>query len=377
MLSGPKRLTLTNSILNAKNSRQRANRGLDGGEFAEYVEEAKLRLTRNGFTRSFELDEEPQRQDKLTTWIEYLDFEYAWYEWHARSVKLEQQVYDDAWEKLVDEGVLRPHETDVSKIDLASQRLNERLEAQKAVESAKLAATSVYAWAQSARQDRSSEQEDAGGRIHAAKERLDLIRRRNELIGEVVEKQRGLTSEPRELNEAQESNVGTHARRGTKRRLEGFKNGASGSKRRKQNNEEPTSDCESAGAKYAHFEDAADDTRTPKRSGGGVQAPATQHGTSAISQSSSSPASGLRVLGQDDRSSYNELLVNDTTSKHCKKKREEIKTIPCPPQLKPVRGRKASSITVNPAKLTAPMLRRISRIAERAGKVKNSGGHFW
>jgi hypothetical protein len=37
------------------------------------------RPAEHGFTRSFELDKEPKRQDTLTTCIEYLDFEYCWY----------------------------------------------------------------------------------------------------------------------------------------------------------------------------------------------------------------------------------------------------------------------------------------------------------
>lgn len=46
--------------------------------FPEYVEALKERLAKHGFTRTFHLDKDPDRQDKLTTWIEYLGYEYWW-----------------------------------------------------------------------------------------------------------------------------------------------------------------------------------------------------------------------------------------------------------------------------------------------------------
>jgi hypothetical protein len=84
------------------------------GEFPEYVEEFKRRLPQHGFTRTFQLDEDPKQQDKLTAWIEYLNFEYSWYDRYTRSFKRLQPEYDEAWQKLVDSGVLRPGETDVT-----------------------------------------------------------------------------------------------------------------------------------------------------------------------------------------------------------------------------------------------------------------------
>ena len=66
----------------------------------------KQGLTEHGFTQSFQLDEDPERQDKLTTWIEYLDFEYWWYDKDMRFVKRHQPQYDEAWKKLVDLKVL-------------------------------------------------------------------------------------------------------------------------------------------------------------------------------------------------------------------------------------------------------------------------------
>ncbi|KAK4097009.1 hypothetical protein N658DRAFT_489536 [Parathielavia hyrcaniae] len=81
------------------------------GGFPEYVAEAKRRLARHGFTRTFQLDKDPAQQDKLTTWIEYLNYEYSWHDRYERSIERLQPKCDEAWEKLVDSGVLRPGET--------------------------------------------------------------------------------------------------------------------------------------------------------------------------------------------------------------------------------------------------------------------------
>ncbi|KAI0855151.1 hypothetical protein F4860DRAFT_54298 [Xylaria cubensis] len=45
------------------------------GKFPEYAEAARVRLAHHGFTQSFELLEDAEKQDDRTTWIEYLEFE--------------------------------------------------------------------------------------------------------------------------------------------------------------------------------------------------------------------------------------------------------------------------------------------------------------
>jgi hypothetical protein len=55
----------------------------------------KRSLARHGFTRPIELDEDPERQDKLTTWIEFLDFEHWFYDKDMRIVKRLQPEYDE------------------------------------------------------------------------------------------------------------------------------------------------------------------------------------------------------------------------------------------------------------------------------------------
>jgi len=80
--------------------------------FPDYVDNVKLRLAQHGFTRPFQLDKDPSRQDKLTTWIEYLNYEYAWHDRLTRRVEHLQAPHDAAWTKLVESGVLRPSETE-------------------------------------------------------------------------------------------------------------------------------------------------------------------------------------------------------------------------------------------------------------------------
>ncbi|KAI1108505.1 hypothetical protein F5Y14DRAFT_436046 [Nemania sp. NC0429] len=82
-----------------------------GDTFSGYVDAVKSRLARHGFTRLSQLKEEPKQQDKLATWIEYLNFEYWWLDRYTRSVERQKPQYEKAWQDLVDAKVLRPNET--------------------------------------------------------------------------------------------------------------------------------------------------------------------------------------------------------------------------------------------------------------------------
>ena len=77
-----------------------------------YIDSLNKRFTKHGFTRIFHLDQDPMRQDKLTTWIEYLNYEYRWHDEFVYLVKCHQAQYDFAWKQLVDSKVLRPWETE-------------------------------------------------------------------------------------------------------------------------------------------------------------------------------------------------------------------------------------------------------------------------
>ncbi|KAK4196396.1 hypothetical protein QBC40DRAFT_9943 [Triangularia verruculosa] len=80
-------------------------------DFEGYVAAARRRLRDHGFTEEFRLDEDPRRQDKRLTWIEYLEFEYWWLDKRAKSVEAAQERHERAWKEVVGSGIPRPGET--------------------------------------------------------------------------------------------------------------------------------------------------------------------------------------------------------------------------------------------------------------------------
>ena len=160
----------------------------------KYTESAKHRLPKYGFTQSFQFHEDPERQDKLTTWIEFLNYEYRKYENETDTIKRLQPQFDEAWKKLVESEVLRPLETAESLWDLTSviQRQNERHEAEDAVERATLtvkAAEKAFQEAQCASlsgQSLSQIEEKLSAtrsQLAALTASLEQINRRSDLIG--------------------------------------------------------------------------------------------------------------------------------------------------------------------------------------------------
>lgn len=98
-----------------KRGRQRRwhrERGCNG--FSDYVDAVKRRLARHGFTQPFQLQEDPKLQDKLTTWIEYLCFEYWWLDRHTDSIERLKPDHDRRWQELVDKKIPKLHETEDS-----------------------------------------------------------------------------------------------------------------------------------------------------------------------------------------------------------------------------------------------------------------------
>ena len=90
---------------------RRIHRERDCHSFHDYFEAANRRLLRHNFTLPVQLDEDPKKQNKLTTWIEYLEFECWWLDRYIQLIEHAKPVYDEAWQELVDLKVLKPHET--------------------------------------------------------------------------------------------------------------------------------------------------------------------------------------------------------------------------------------------------------------------------
>lgn len=122
----------------------------DCNGFADYFEAVKRRLADHGFIRSFELEEDPTQQDKLTTWIEYLGFESWWFDKHIGDIDRLAPEHDKAWKELVDSKIVGPHDTpeSVRSDQTALQREIEIRQAQAEVHMAKEEAASVYEFTQ-------------------------------------------------------------------------------------------------------------------------------------------------------------------------------------------------------------------------------------
>lgn len=171
---------------------QRSNS--EEGRFPIYINAVKRSFARHEFTRPFELNEDLERQGKLTTWIEFVDYEYWLYKKGMRFVKRHQPQYDEAWKKLVDSKILRPFETEefICNIASAFRHASEREQAEKAVKSAKADVMSAEKAITGPGRSSLSHREPREG-VAAAQSRLDSaikilesIKRRNDLVYEFI-----------------------------------------------------------------------------------------------------------------------------------------------------------------------------------------------
>ncbi|KAJ9137658.1 hypothetical protein NKR23_g8955 [Pleurostoma richardsiae] len=93
---------------------QRRRRKQFEGRIAEYTQWARIfLLNTHSYTApvEFEFNEDPKKQDQLTTWIEYLAYEHNFYSCRYAWYKRREKWYEAQWNKLVDSGVLGPRET--------------------------------------------------------------------------------------------------------------------------------------------------------------------------------------------------------------------------------------------------------------------------
>ncbi|KAK5998719.1 hypothetical protein PT974_01101 [Cladobotryum mycophilum] len=109
-------------------------RGCNG--LSDYEEAVKRRLEQHNFSRAFHLEEKPGQQDKLTTWIEYLNFEYWWLDRHTKFLEGLESGHDKTWQELVDTQMVKPHETQeyIRGLESAMQRATDEERAEKIVE---------------------------------------------------------------------------------------------------------------------------------------------------------------------------------------------------------------------------------------------------
>jgi hypothetical protein len=110
----------TAMLTSIKNERERQHRysvedGLarkkDEERFPAYVFAMRARLGRHGFERAVQLEQDPKDQDTLTTWIEYLNYEYWVRDRFAKKAAHLQAQHDQLLDDLMKANVLLPNET--------------------------------------------------------------------------------------------------------------------------------------------------------------------------------------------------------------------------------------------------------------------------
>ena len=152
----------------------------------------KKLLAEYGFTRPFQPHDDLARQDKLTTWIEYLGSEYARHYRYNRLLKKLQPEYDQAWKTLEDAKVLRPFETEeyICTIKSAYHQDSEEEQAAAAVKSAAAVLVSCQkdrtndCGLQMGRAEHVTKRAVAQARLDAAETSLKVIKRRDDLVTE-------------------------------------------------------------------------------------------------------------------------------------------------------------------------------------------------
>lgn len=168
--------------------------------FPKYVEELTQRLERHNFELPPAFDKAPSgfsrhldRQDKLATWIEYLNYEFTRHDDYTKWLETCQPGYDAALAQLMDAQILRPFEkvrTSTSDICRPSnmeitRRKEERRRAEEAWENAKKAVQWRTALGVSAPRHQ-IEEEDR--QLVEAKERLRSVNKRAYVLSDFARK---------------------------------------------------------------------------------------------------------------------------------------------------------------------------------------------
>ncbi|KAF4943311.1 hypothetical protein FGADI_13500 [Fusarium gaditjirri] len=179
-----------------REQQRRLYREADCRGFHDYAKAMKHRLTHHDFTRPFELDEDPEKQDKLTTWIEYLNYECWWLDKYTRDIERLELQHDELWQDLVNKKILRPHETKnfLHNTLIPIERTHKRENAEKKVERAESEAKRIYALTQKdpkrlsiPKATRVAMLKQSTERLLAAKRQLELTRIRNDGLKQFIQ----------------------------------------------------------------------------------------------------------------------------------------------------------------------------------------------
>lgn len=154
------------------------------GRFPAYCQQLQNRLGKHDFRRPTQLNEDLHRQNKLATWVEFLNYEYSKHDSMANIGSRLKRQHDEAWNILVDSNVLKPSETEKSLwgLPFGIQLEKEELDAKMAVEYAASVVMSTEKsseWAPPQMKERLSA---AKLKLDTAIHSLENIRKRRNLI---------------------------------------------------------------------------------------------------------------------------------------------------------------------------------------------------
>ncbi|KAI1813668.1 hypothetical protein GGS20DRAFT_466839 [Poronia punctata] len=160
-----------------------------------YTEGAKKLLEAYDFvhSRPFEFLDDFRQQDKLTTWIEYAVYTCAEHYDAQQTIDCSRPDWDKAWQALVNEGMLRPHETLeylydhlTSHATIRQQEEDVAFDRWKSAEIVLCAQQANERVSESGRSDivASVESCTARAQLNAAEERLSEVRERNRRVAE-------------------------------------------------------------------------------------------------------------------------------------------------------------------------------------------------
>ncbi|KAL2877654.1 hypothetical protein SGCOL_006991 [Colletotrichum sp. CLE4] len=163
--------------------------------FCDYINSVKRRLASHDFMQPFDLDEDPTKQDRLTTWIEYLNYECWWLDKCISDIQRLKPEHDKLWQELVEKEILKPHETkEFIRTDTSGMEAElEEHQARKAVQRAESEARKIFTTTQEnpdrariPKAKRISLLKCGTEKLLAAKRRFEQIQSRNDRITEFI-----------------------------------------------------------------------------------------------------------------------------------------------------------------------------------------------
>ncbi|KAG5982688.1 hypothetical protein E4U54_006351, partial [Claviceps lovelessii] len=167
--------------------------------FSDYEKALAARLVRHGFTQPFRLAEDSKQQDELTTWIEYLGFEYWWLDHYLASAERCAEKYRKACEEHTKSGLFTDDETpEYFRTDAGKYHFKAPLaKVREALVDAELKARALEEYFEkdpegvnTSKEQRTEMVKEAEERVAAAREAADVVFQRYKRVCEFCRKTR-------------------------------------------------------------------------------------------------------------------------------------------------------------------------------------------